>query len=127
MNTGFDRHFLDQRTARDRLAGESKQLRPVGLCAIFTAEVWEEYAMGMRSEEDCASLEEHLLICSACQDLLAAADEYIQVVKVASALTAPEDGGPGTPVTDLGTRCRLSKPVAAATTLAGAPLCFWCP
>jgi len=79
MNAGFDRHF--------------------------PAEVWEKYALGMQSEEDCKSLEEHLLICSACQDLLADADEYIRVAKAAAALAA-------------GTRRRLSKPVAAATTLA---------
>jgi hypothetical protein len=76
MNAGFDRHYSEQ--------------------------VFEEYALGMRPEEDCASLEEHLLICPACQDLLAEEDDYIQVVKVAAALLA-------------GTARRLSKPVAAAT------------
>jgi len=73
MNAGFDRHF--------------------------TAEVWEEYALGMRSEERCTALEEHLLICATCQDLLAKADEYIQVVKAAAGLLA-------------GTRRPVSKPVA---------------
>jgi|HubBroStandDraft_6_1064221.scaffolds.fasta_scaffold795053_2 hypothetical protein len=77
MNAGFDRHFPE--------------------------EIWEEYALGMRSEEGCTALEEHLLICAACQDLLAEVDEYIQAVKVAAALLA-------------GTARRLSKPVAAATT-----------
>jgi hypothetical protein len=51
-------------------------------------ELWEEYALGMRSEDDCKPLEEHLPICSVCQDLLAETDEYIQVVKAAVALTA---------------------------------------
>jgi hypothetical protein len=83
MNAGFDRHF--------------------------PAEAWEEYALGMSSEEDCTRMEEHLLICPACQDLLAQADEYIEIAKVA--LTR--------------TRRRLSKPVAVAATLAGAVLCFW--
>ena len=79
MNAGFDRHFSEQ--------------------------IWEEYARGMRSEEDCRSLEEHLLMCPACQDLLAAADEYIGVAKAAAAIAALP-------------RRRLSKPVATAATLA---------
>jgi predicted transcriptional regulator len=78
MNAGFDRHFSEQ--------------------------VIEEYALGMQSKGECTPLEEHLLICSACQDLLAEADEYIQAVKAAAALLA---GAPR----------RLSKPVAAAATL----------
>ena len=79
MNASFDRHICE--------------------------EDLEEYALGMRSEEDCKSLEEHLLICPACQDLLAAADEYIRAAKAAAALTARPAN-------------RLSKPVAAAVTLA---------
>jgi hypothetical protein len=74
----------------------------------FPQEVWEEYSMGMRSEEDCTSLEEHLLICSTCQDTLADADEYIQAIASAAALFAPQDGP----------RTRLSKPMATAATLA---------
>jgi hypothetical protein len=81
MNAGFDRHSPH-----------------------FPQEVWEAYALGMQSEEDCTPLEEHLLLCRACQDLLANADEYIRVVKAAAALA--------------GTRRRLSKPMAAALTLA---------
>ena len=76
MNAGFDRHFSEQ--------------------------VLEDYALGMLSEENCAALEEHLLICPLCQDLLADADEYVQAAKAAAALLA-------------GTAPRLSKPVAAAT------------
>ena len=83
MNAGFDRHF--------------------------PAEAWEEYALGMPSEEDCTSMEEHLLICPVCQDLLAQADEYIEIAKAALART----------------RRRLSKPVAVAATLASVVLCFW--
>jgi Putative zinc-finger len=64
MNTSFDRHVPEQ--------------------------VLEEYAMGMLSEKDCMPLEEHLLICSACQDLLAQTDEYIRVAKAAAALSAAE-------------------------------------
>jgi len=86
MNAGFDRHY--------------------------PAEVWEKYSMGMQSEDDCTPLEEHLLLCPACQDLVAQADEYIRVVKAAAALAA-------------GTRRRLSKPMAAAATLVNALLFFW--
>jgi hypothetical protein len=65
--------------------------------------VWEEYAMGRLSEEDCAPVEEHLLICAACQDVLAEADEYIEIAK--TALTRATRGE--------GAR-RLSKRAAAA-------------
>ena len=82
--------------------------------------VLEDYALGMLSDRDCAPLEEHLLVCSACQDLLADADEYIQIAKAAMALPTPEDGGGGPFVTDFRTRRRLSKAVAMAATLTGA-------
>ena len=59
MNANFDRHCPDG--------------------------AWEGYALGMLSKEDCKPLEEHLLICSACQDSLAEADEYIRAVKAALA------------------------------------------
>jgi hypothetical protein len=78
--------------------------------SCFPQEVWEEYAMGMRSEADCTSLEEHLLICFTCQDILADADEYIQAIAAAAALFAVQGGS--------GTRRRLSKPMIAAATLA---------
>jgi hypothetical protein len=71
----------------------------------ISEEVLEEYALGMQSNVDCKPLEEHLLICPACQDLLAATDEYIRVAKAAAALTTRSAN-------------RLSKPVAAAVTLA---------
>jgi hypothetical protein len=58
MNASFDRHFSE--------------------------EIWEQYAMGMQSEEDCAPLEEHLLLCPCCQDLLAQTDEYIRIAKAAA-------------------------------------------
>jgi anti-sigma factor RsiW len=66
--------------------------------------VLEEYALGVQSDEDCKPLEEHLLICPACQDLLAAIDEYIRVAKAAAALIRR----PANP---------LPKPVATAVTL----------
>lgn len=54
--------------------------------------------MGMLTEEQSAPLEEHLLICHACQDLLAELDEYLDVLKKA-------------------TRRCLSKSIAASATV----------
>lgn len=82
MNAGFDRHFPER--------------------------IWEAYSMGMLSEEDSRPLEEHLLLCSGCQDLLAQADDYIRVVQAALARQ----------------RKGLSKPMAAAVALATALVFF---
>jgi len=57
MNANFDRHCPDG--------------------------VWEEYALGMLSDADCERPEEHMLICSTCQDFLAKVDEFIRVAKIA--------------------------------------------
>jgi predicted anti-sigma-YlaC factor YlaD len=90
MNTGLDRHFPYQ--------------------------VWEDYALGGLSESDCVPVEEHLLGCPACQDLLAEAEEYIETAKTALTLmTHPGEGQP--PVTDKRTRRRLSKMAASAASL----------
>jgi hypothetical protein len=64
--------------------------------------VWEEYALGMFTAEECMLQEEHLLVCPGCQDLLADADEYIEIAK--TALTRKNDRS----------RRRLSKGAAAA-------------
>jgi len=82
-----------------------------GIDRHFAEEVWEEYAMGMRSEEDCRLLEEHLLVCSGCQDLLAEADEYIRAAKAALSRTPKA----------------LSKPATAAVALAVALQMFHLP
>ena len=76
MNVRFDRHFPE--------------------------EVWEEYAMGTRGDQDCKLLEGHLLVCSACQDLLAEVDDYLKIAKTALSRT----------------RRRLSKSASAALVLA---------
>jgi hypothetical protein len=67
----------------------------------FPAEIWEAYSLGMLSEKDCVPVEEHLLICLACQRLLEEADEYIRVAK--AALSRKRSG--------------LSKPVMSAVTI----------
>jgi hypothetical protein len=85
MNAGFDRHYPER--------------------------IWEAYSMGMLSEKDSRPLEEHLLLCPLCQDLLAEADEYIRVAK--AALSRPRKG--------------FSKPMAAAVALATALVFFRVP
>jgi anti-sigma factor RsiW len=89
MNNGFDRHF--------------------------PYHVWEDYAMGALSHADGAPVEKHLLICSACQHLVAEADEYIEIVKAALTLAGTKAGRQRL-VTDSRTRRRLSKSAAAAAT-----------
>ena len=80
MNTDFDNHIPE---------------------AIF-----EDFAMEMLSEDDCAFWEEHLLVCSACQDRLVDVDEYIRVMKDAAAsVSNPE----------FQERRALAKPMMAAT------------
>jgi hypothetical protein len=67
----------------------------------YSEPLWEDYAIGRLSDEECERLEEHLLICQACQDLLAEVDEFIQVMKAAVSATLR----------------RLSKPMSSAVTL----------
>jgi len=45
----------------------------------------EEYAFRRLGEEQCANVEEHLLFCGECQETLAAIDEYILLMKSATA------------------------------------------
>ena len=46
-------------------------------------EVLETYALGKLDEAARAPLEEHLLLCPACQDRLSEMDEYIRVMRAA--------------------------------------------
>lgn len=50
-----------------------------------TPETLEEYAFQRLSEADTEGLEEHLLVCGDCQHALAEIDEYILLMKVATA------------------------------------------
>lgn len=68
--------------------------------------IFDELAMEMLSEDDCAYWEEHLLVCDVCQDRLVEADEYIRVMKDAAAsVSNPE----------FQKRRPLAKPMMAAT------------
>lgn len=117
MNGGFDRYF-SRLPARDSRTNEAKRA-PRKLCAAFSEEIWEEYALGLRNEESSEVLEEHLLVCTDCQDVLAEVDEYIRVAKAAMALSTPGDDGGGLLFPDSQTHRRLSKPVKAAAAFAG--------
>jgi hypothetical protein len=88
----------------------------------FSEQTWEDYAMGKLSEPDCEPMEEHLLICPACQDLLADADEYIEAARTAMTRATPGDKTDQPLVTDRRTRRRLSKAAAASVTLLAAVL-----
>lgn len=48
-------------------------------------DVFEDYAFDRLPEDETAEFEEHLLICEQCQDILARTDEYILVMKAATA------------------------------------------
>ena len=82
-------------------------------------EILEEFAMQMLGEVDSARWEEHMLICAACQDRVAEADEYIRTMKaVASAMCDSAVGENRPPTTDLTGRRGLSEPMMAAVTQA---------
>lgn len=54
----------------------------------FSEETWEEYALRRLPEEDSRLMEEHLLLCSRCQDALARVDEYVAAAKAALSFLA---------------------------------------
>jgi anti-sigma factor RsiW len=56
----------------------------------FHDQLLERYAMGQLSAQESESVEEHLLLCPACQDRLLVLDDFIQVMKAALAVpTSP--------------------------------------
>ena len=46
-------------------------------------DVLEQYAMDRLSEEETASLEEHLLVCAACQEQQREMDDYVRAMRQA--------------------------------------------
>jgi hypothetical protein len=58
-------------------------------------ELLERYALGMLPASVCEALEEHLLICSDCQDSLMVTDEYLAPMKLAAASVRAEQPGRG--------------------------------
>lgn len=57
-------------------------------------DAFENYAFDRLSESDSAIFEEHLLICERCQEKFAQTDEYIRLMKVATAGYVREKGEP---------------------------------
>lgn len=60
----------------------------------FPDDLLENYAMGKLSDQESEPVEEHLLLCSACQERLDDLDDFIRVMK--NALTVPAPTPPGT-------------------------------
>jgi len=56
-----------------------------GFFSHIPEETLETYALGRVPDGHRAPLDEHLLVCPACQVSLEAMDEYIQVMKAATA------------------------------------------
>jgi hypothetical protein len=52
-------------------------------------EILEEYAFGRLSEALSAQVEEHLLMCHACQDTVAETDRFVSELKAATRLPDP--------------------------------------
>jgi predicted anti-sigma-YlaC factor YlaD len=55
-------------------------------CAISTPRFLELYAMRTLPESACATLEEHLLICSECRGCLQTTEQYVAAMKAAAKL-----------------------------------------
>jgi anti-sigma factor RsiW len=83
----------------------------------YSEEAWENYARGKLSERDSALLEEHLLLCPACQDLLANVDEYLEIAQSALEILRAGQANSQPAVSDTKTRRRLSKAAGASGTL----------
>lgn len=49
----------------------------------FPDDVLENYAMGKLSDQESEPLEEHLLLCSVCQERLEELDGFVQTIKTA--------------------------------------------
>src|SRR5579863_2885618 len=60
------------------------------LIAHLSEETLEEYAFNRLSEAEAEPLEEHLLVCGACQEKLREVDDYIRLMKRA-AVKRPSD------------------------------------
>ncbi len=119
MKAGFDFSFPNraaiQRAAPDQPGADAS-------CVLFSEERWEDYAMCRIAEDECAALEEHLLICPRCQNVLARVDEYLEVAETASAL-ASDSFAARSRLRDPAIRMRLTKPVGAAA--AAASFLLW--
>jgi anti-sigma factor ChrR (cupin superfamily) len=72
-------------------------------------DILERYAMGTLSGRESAPVEEHLLLCTVCQERLEDLDGFIQVAKVAlevSAQSSPTSRKYRFPLQLVGVACR---------------------
>lgn len=53
-------------------------------CDRFSEDLLERYSLGIAKVEECEPLEEHLLLCSKCQDRLHVIDGYVSIVRAAA-------------------------------------------
>ncbi len=88
-------------------------------------EVLEKYSMNRLSPQETESVEEHLLVCPACQDKLDETDVFIKATRRAAARLAQEER-PTPPRTFRAWR-RLPIPVWATVSAAGLVLLLWWP
>lgn len=58
----------------------------------FPDHLLENYAMGKLSDHESEPVEEHLLLCSLCQERLDELDDFVQAIK--TALADPEPTSP---------------------------------
>jgi hypothetical protein len=59
-------------------------------------DVFEDYAFGRLCLEEASDFEEHLLLCEECQHTLAKTDDYIRMMKAATAVYVAEGAPDGT-------------------------------
>lgn len=64
------------------------EIRPV-FHSHPTETMWEEYSFGRSDDQEAAALEEHLLLCEACQNSLEELTEHIRLMKAATARLEP--------------------------------------
>ena len=67
-----------------------EHLKSYRMTSHIDDELLERYSLGRLAEAESAVVEEHLLVCSECQDRLAEADEYTQVMRQALSELPPE-------------------------------------
>lgn len=70
----------------------------------FPDDLLESYAMGKLSGHEIEPVEEHLLLCPACQERCARLDDFIEVIKTALAAMSPS------PPETLTVRIPIQKP-----------------
>jgi protein-arginine kinase activator protein McsA len=59
----------------------------------FSEDVLERYSLNMLSEQGCADVEEHLLLCPRCQTQLEQVDKYNRVLRSACVLMGSRSQG----------------------------------